>query len=140
VVDVKEYSVSQDNLGALLPLVLLLVLAYFLMIRPARRRSHETAQLQAALGVGDDVMTTSGVFGRVVEVTEEHVGLEVATGTVIKIHRGAVGKILTDTPATDAALGEDDDDQGSTIDSSGDSVVQPHDDSRGPDDGIRGTG
>jgi len=130
--------VDQDNLGALLPLVLLLVLAYFLMIRPARKRAQETTQLQAALSVGDDVMTTSGIFGRVVEATDEHVGLEVATGTVIRVHRGAVGKILTDTPATAAAVGEAEVDHGSTVDTTADADVSSRDESLGPDDRDRG--
>jgi len=130
--------VDQDNLGALLPLVLLLVLAYFLMIRPARKRAQETTQLQAALSVGDDVMTTSGIFGRVVEATDEHVGLEVATGTVIRVHRGAVGKILTDTPATDAAVGEAEVDHGSTVGTTPDADLSSRDESLGPDDRDRG--
>lgn len=129
---------NQDNLGALLPLVLLLVIAYFLMIRPARKRAQETTQLQAALSVGDDVMTTSGIFGRVVEATDEHVGLEVATGTVIRVHRGAVGKILTDTPATDAAVGEAEVDRGSSLDTAHDSDTAPQDEALGPDDRNRG--
>ncbi|MBA2773182.1 MAG: preprotein translocase subunit YajC [Nocardioidaceae bacterium] len=130
---------NQDNLGALLPLVLLLVLAYFLMIRPARKRAQETAQLQSALSVGDDVMTTSGIFGRVVEATDEHVGLEVATGTVIRVHRGAVGKILTDTPATDAAVGEAEVDSGSTLDTAPGGHSPARDESLGPDDRDQGT-
>lgn len=129
---------NQGDLQALLPLVLLLVLAYFLMIRPARKRAQETAQLQSALSVGDDVMTTSGIFGRVVEATDEHVGLEVAVGTVIRVHRGSVGKILTDTPATDAAVGEAEVDSGSSLDSDHDSDSAPQDDSLGPDDRSRG--
>lgn len=111
---------NQDDLGALLPLVLLLAVAYFLLIRPARKRARDTANLQSALSPGDDVMTTSGIFGHVVAVADEYVELEVAPGTVLKMHRGAVGKIVTDVSSpTTAPVGEDEVDPGSQVELGG---------------------
>lgn len=97
----------------LLPLVGIALLWFFL-IRPASRRQKELARLQSALGIGDEVMLTSGIFGTVTEVGDDHLRLEVAPGVVVKVVRGAVGRVVTDAAgdetdlAGDAGLVEDD--------------------------------
>jgi preprotein translocase subunit YajC len=68
---------------------------WFFLIRPASRRQKELVRMQSALGVGDEVMLTSGVYGTVTTVADDHALVEVATGVVIKIARGAVGQIVT---------------------------------------------
>jgi preprotein translocase subunit YajC len=78
----------------LLPLVGIALLWFFL-IRPASRRQKELARMQSALGVGDEVMLTSGVYGTVTAVADDHALVEVATGVVLKVARGAVGQIVT---------------------------------------------
>jgi preprotein translocase subunit YajC len=87
----------------LLPLVGIALLWFFL-IRPASRRQKDLARMQSALEVGDEVMLTSGVYGTVAAVADDHALVEVATGVVIKIARGAVGQVVTraDAPAADA--------------------------------------
>lgn len=77
----------------ILPLVLL-VMFYLLVLRPARNRQREVAALQASLEVGSVVMLTSGVFGQVVHVGEDSVRLRIAAHTVVTVHRQAVGKKL----------------------------------------------
>ncbi|MEJ7707031.1 MAG: preprotein translocase subunit YajC [Nocardioidaceae bacterium] len=84
--------------------VLFAVFAYLLFIRPARKRAAEADRLQAALSVGDEIMLTSGIFGRIHEVDNEAVHVEVAGGVIIRVHRGAVGKIVTDVPTTNTAV------------------------------------
>ncbi len=97
---------SSNEVVQLWPLVAILVLMYVLMIRPARRRQRDAAALQAALSPGDEIMLTSGVFGHVISVDGETADVEVAAGVVIKVHRGAVGKLVTDVAGTDAADSE----------------------------------
>jgi preprotein translocase subunit YajC len=92
--------VSGDQLGALLPLLLLVVVFWLLILRPARNRQRQAAALQNELTVGADVMLTSGVFGKVTWLGEETVRVEVAPGTSIRVHRQAVGKVLTDEELT----------------------------------------
>lgn len=87
-----------DDVARLLPLVVLVVLAYVLLIRPTRKRARDVAALQRALSSGDQIMLTSGIFGSVVGVDDEIVQVEIAPGVVIRAHRGAVGKIVTDAP------------------------------------------
>ncbi|MBA2574908.1 MAG: preprotein translocase subunit YajC [Nocardioidaceae bacterium] len=78
-------------------------IAYLLFIRPARKRAQEASSLQSALSAGDDIMLTSGIFGRVVSVDGETVSVDVAGGVVLRVHRGAVGKIVDDVPGEASA-------------------------------------
>ncbi len=97
-----------DDVANLLPIVVLVVLAYVLLIRPARKRARDAATLQEALSAGDQIMLTSGIFGRVVNIDGESVHVEIAPGVVLTAHRGAVGKIVADIPADTAAASNDD--------------------------------
>lgn len=58
--------------------------------------------MQSALSVGDEVMLTSGVYGTLVELTEDRVHVEIAPGVVIHVARGAVGSVVQ----PEAELGE----------------------------------
>jgi preprotein translocase subunit YajC len=82
--------------GQLLPLVVILILAYVLMIRLPRKRARQVAQLHAALSVGDQVMLTSGIFARVQAIVDEKVDVEIAPGVVVTVHQGAIGQIVRD--------------------------------------------
>jgi preprotein translocase subunit YajC len=92
-----------ESLGAVLPLVLLAVLGYVLLIRPARRRAQEVQAVQSRLSVGAEVMLTSGFFGQVTGIEDEHVMVEISPSVVVRVHRGAIGKIVTpvDFPGDD---------------------------------------
>jgi preprotein translocase subunit YajC len=98
--------VSGNALAQLLPLLLLVVLVYFLMIRPARRRAQQVSRLQAALSVGDEVMLSSGIFGTVESVFDDRVNVKVADGVVLVVHRGAVNEIVRDVPAESATAAD----------------------------------
>ncbi len=87
---------SPDAITQLLPLLLLVVLLYVLVIRPARRKARQVSSLQAALKVGDDIMLTSGIFGSVAGLDDDRVHVSVADGVVLTVHRGAVGEIARD--------------------------------------------
>ncbi|MDQ3480956.1 MAG: preprotein translocase subunit YajC [Actinomycetota bacterium] len=78
-------------------------IAYLLFIRPARKRAQEASSLQSALSAGDDIMLTSGIFATVVSVDGETVSVDVAGGVVLRVHRGAVGKIVDDVPGEASA-------------------------------------
>lgn len=98
-----------DTWGSLIPLVLLLLFAYLVLIRPARRRAHEIQAVQSALSAGDEVMLASGIYGTVHEVGDERLTLEVAPGVVLSVARAAVARIVQDVPAQQAepAAGDD---------------------------------
>ena len=92
---------KSDDLASLLTVAVVLVFAYLLLIRPARRRAREVTTMQNALSVGDDIMLTSGIFGRVTGIVDEKVTVEIAPGVVVSAHRGAIGKILRDVPVAE---------------------------------------
>jgi preprotein translocase subunit YajC len=91
--------VDASQLEAYLPLVLLVVVGYLLLIRPARRRAQAAAALQAAISPGDEVMLSSGIYGVVVALDDEATRVEISPGTVIRVHRGAVTQIIKDEPS-----------------------------------------
>ncbi|MFI6505540.1 preprotein translocase subunit YajC [Nonomuraea typhae] len=91
------------SLGSILPLVLLVVVFYFLLIRPQRKRQQEAVKMQNSLTPGTRVMTTTGLFATVVAVENEDVVLEVAPGIETRWVKAAIGRVLTpgDAPVED---------------------------------------
>ncbi|HTL85243.1 MAG TPA: preprotein translocase subunit YajC [Acidimicrobiia bacterium] len=65
---------------------------YFLLWRPQQRRMAGVRALQSTLSENDEVMTTSGIFGRIKRLGDDDVDLEIAPGTVIRIARGAIAQ------------------------------------------------
>ena len=79
-------------------ILLLIPLAmYFLMIRPQRKRAREQQALQAAISVGQDVITTSGIFGTITgEDGDSRFWLEIDDDVQIRIARAAISSVVTD--------------------------------------------
>jgi preprotein translocase subunit YajC len=97
--------------GSALPLlfgILLIGAMYFLFIRPQQRRNRAIQAMQSTLGVGDEVMTGSGIYGTVVEIDDESgtIDLEIAPDVTVKFARGAVAKVVAS-----AAREESDEDE-----------------------------
>ncbi|UPK76950.1 preprotein translocase subunit YajC [Nocardioidaceae bacterium SCSIO 66511] len=101
---------TQEDLYALLPFVLLALVFWFLVFRPARKRQREAAQTQSSLEVGARIMLTSGIFGEVVAVHDAEIEVEISPGTVITAHRQAVGRVIPEDvePAESLAPAADD--------------------------------
>jgi preprotein translocase subunit YajC len=80
-------------IGLALP-VLMIVGFYFLLIRPQRNRQRAQQALVAALEVGDDVMTSGGIFGTIVEIDDDEgtVTVEIAPGTRIRMLRQGISQ------------------------------------------------
>jgi preprotein translocase subunit YajC len=79
------------------PLIFLAAMAgvfWFLLIRPQRRRQQEHRALVSGLSADDEVITAGGVFGTVRSVADDHVVLEVAPGTEIRVAKQAVATIV----------------------------------------------
>jgi preprotein translocase subunit YajC len=97
-----------NDLAALLPLVAILALFWFMVVRPQRRRQQEVIALQNSIEVGQQVMMSSGIYGTVRSVTDDTARLEIAPGTEIKIARAAIARVVEPDhgvvggPATDA--------------------------------------
>lgn len=83
-----------DPFLSLLPLVLIFVVFYFLLIRPQNKRQKEHRELVANLAVGDEVVTAGGVLGKISEVKEQFVYVEVADGVTLKVQRHTIGAVM----------------------------------------------
>lgn len=86
-------SSGDPLLGLLFPIGLVVIL-YFLMIRPQVKRQKEHKRMVEALAKGDEVATVGGVVGRIIDLGENFAQLEIADGVQVKIRRGAVESIL----------------------------------------------
>ena len=76
-----------------LPLVALVVLFYFLMIRPQQRRMKQHQAMLGALKRNDVVVLSSGMIGKVVRVEDKEVGVEIATGVTVKVVKGMISDV-----------------------------------------------
>jgi preprotein translocase subunit YajC len=81
--------------GALLLLAVTFGLMYALLIRPQQKRVREQQALVRETEVGDEVMTSSGIYGIVTELEDDTLLIEVAEGIEMRMARGAVARILT---------------------------------------------
>ncbi|RAK62047.1 preprotein translocase subunit YajC [Phenylobacterium kunshanense] len=85
--------------------ILLIVLFYFLMIRPQQKRMKQHQSMLAALKRGDQVVLSSGMIGKVVRVEDSEVGLEIATGVTVKVVKAMISDVRAKgepAPANDA--------------------------------------
>ena len=76
------------------PLVILIILFYFMLIRPQMKRAKEAKQMIEALAKGDEVLTTGGVAGKIVNIGEVYLSVEVADNVVVKVQKSAVASVL----------------------------------------------
>jgi preprotein translocase subunit YajC len=79
--------------GLLLP-VMLIVVFYFLLIRPQQKKQKEHSAMVSALSVGTEIVTGGGVLGKVTEVGDQFLTVEIADGVNIKIQRHSIGAVL----------------------------------------------
>jgi preprotein translocase subunit YajC len=78
----------------MLPLVLIFVVFYFLLIRPQAKRAKEHKAMVAALGVGDEVVTSGGILGKITETGEQFLTIEIASGVQVKVQRHTVTNVV----------------------------------------------
>jgi preprotein translocase subunit YajC len=90
---------SSSQGGAAFQLVFFLLIGvvfYLFLIRPQQRQRRAQRELVQALEVGDEVVTTSGIFGIIRELDDEAATLEVSPGTRLRILRGFIARRLTE--------------------------------------------
>ena len=98
---------NSNPLGLFVPMILIGAAMYFLMIRPQRRKMRNQAALQSSIDVGDEVMTTSGVYGFVTLLDGDIAWLEVDDNVQIRIARQALQRKV-DTSQGETAIPTDD--------------------------------
>ena len=82
------------GLGTLLLPLVFIGLMFFLMIRPQMKRAKEHRELIAKLAKGDEVITNGGIAGRIDELGENFISVEIAEGVRVKLQRAAIAAVL----------------------------------------------
>ena len=77
-----------------LPLILIFVVFYFVLIRPQTKKQKEHQEMVSALEVGNEVVTTGGILGKIQEMNENYVQLEISENVTIKIQRQTISSLL----------------------------------------------
>ncbi len=83
-----------NELGPLLPIIGIGLLFWLLIIRPQSRRQKAVLAMQSTLEPGSEVMLSSGIFGTLERVEDDHVLLRVADGVTLKVVKGAVANVV----------------------------------------------
>jgi preprotein translocase subunit YajC len=83
-----------SGLSALVLPVLLIVVFYFLLIRPQQKKQKEHRSMLDALAAGNEVVTGGGVLGKVTDVGEHFVTVEVAQGVSVKVQKHSIAAVL----------------------------------------------
>ena len=112
-----------QTVQSLIFLVLLIVIFYFMLIRPQKKRVQQHQSLLESIGVGDEIVTIGGMHGTVTAIGDEDVEIEAAPGVTIRFLRNAIARRVTEeleegdtaaeeTTATEpAALGSSEEDK-----------------------------
>jgi len=89
-----------DGFASLIPLILIMVIFYFLLIRPQQKRLKTHGEMIKNLKKGDKVITGGGLFATVIDVKEQHLKVEIADGVRVKVKQDTILNIITaDKPA-----------------------------------------
>jgi preprotein translocase subunit YajC len=87
-----------NPLMTFMPLLIIIVIFYFFMIRPQVKRQKELRTFRDSLSKGDKIVTTGGIYGKVVEVKDNYVTMQIDENVTIKVDKAAVIKDMSDAP------------------------------------------
>ena len=87
-------SSGGSQLAPLLMMVVFIVIFYFLLIRPQQKKSKDHQAMISKLSAGDEVVTSGGILGRIVEIGDTFVTLEIADSVRVKVQKFQVGSLM----------------------------------------------
>ena len=90
----QDAAAQPSAIAQFLPLILIFIVFYFLLIRPQMKRAKEHKQLVSALNKGDEVVTNGGMLGKITDLNDSFVTLELAESVNIKIQRHAIASVM----------------------------------------------
>ncbi len=85
---------AASSIASFLPLILIFVVFYFLLIRPQQKRAKEHKIMLEGLNKGDEVVTAGGVLGKIKNVGENFVEIEIASNVLVKIQKPQVAQLM----------------------------------------------
>lgn len=88
------------NFSGIIMIVLLFVVFYFFMIRPQSKRQKEIKNFRASLKVGDKVITSGGIYGRIKEINDDSVLLEIDENVRVRVDKNSIFGTASDTQNT----------------------------------------
>jgi preprotein translocase subunit YajC len=74
--------------------IILLVVFYFMLIRPQSKRAKEHRAMQEALSKGDEVVTDGGLMGKIIEINENAIAVEIAENVQVKVRRESISSVM----------------------------------------------
>lgn len=87
-------ATAANPLMSFLPLVILFGIFYFMLIRPQMKRAKEQKSLISGLAKGDEVLTNGGLLGRIEDIADQFVTLEIAPNVTVKLQKQAISAVL----------------------------------------------
>ena len=90
----SAYAQAAAPAAAPNPLMSFLPLVYFMLIRPQMKRAKEQKSMISALAKGDEVLTNGGILGRVDDIADQFVTLEIAPNVTVKLQKQAISAVL----------------------------------------------
>ena len=87
-------AAAPNPLMSFLPLVILFGIFYFMLIRPQMKRAKEQRTMIAALAKGDEVLTNGGLLGRIEDIADQFVTLEIAPNVTVRLQKQAISAVL----------------------------------------------
>jgi preprotein translocase subunit YajC len=87
-------AAAPNPLMSFLPLIIIFGIFYFMLIRPQMKRAKEQRAMIAALAKGDEVLTNGGLLGRVEDIADSFVTLEIADKVSVKLQKSAITTVL----------------------------------------------
>jgi len=85
---------QEPDLASFLPLIVLFAVFYFFLIRPQLKQAKQHKQLVSALAKGDEVITTGGLLGKIKEVGDNFIAVEIAKDVEVKVQKQAISTVL----------------------------------------------
>ena len=85
---------SGTDIMAFLPMIAIVVVFYFLLIRPQQKRAKETKAMLSSLQKGDEIVTAGGVVGKIAKLSDAYADVEIAPNVEITVQRSAISLLL----------------------------------------------
>jgi len=92
-------SEDQNPIMTFLPLILIILVFYFFMIRPQMKKQKDLRSFRESVKKGDKVITTGGIYGKITDIKENVIVVDVGDNVRLKIDKSAILKDSSDLPA-----------------------------------------
>ena len=85
---------GSSQILSFLPIILIFVIFYFLLIRPQQKQRKEHQSLLSNLKVGDNVLTSGGIYGRITGIKDDKITVEISDKVRVKVNRGNIAGVI----------------------------------------------